>query len=82
MMVDTMVYGYVGEGAVYHPDCIRDERTGVVMDRLYSHDDDGRGLMCDVCLNYIFEPDEDYCGECDDFVPSPWHTHGEDDDDA
>ena len=66
MMVDTMVYGYVGDGAVYHPHCIRDEEreeyaaeTGTVMGRLYSHEDDGEGLECDTCGLYIFEPDED-----------------------
>lgn len=59
MMVDTTVYGYVGDGAAYCPDCTpEDEREG--MGRVYSTDDtEPEGMSCDGCGKYIFEPDFD-----------------------
>ena len=35
---------------------------------LFSVEDDGRGMTCDGCCEFIFEPDDDYCADCDD-----WH---------
>lgn len=57
MMVDTTVYGYVGDGAVFCPDCApEDEREG--MGRVYSTDDTNlEGLSCNGCDRYIFKPD-------------------------
>ena len=61
MMVDTTVYGYVGDGYVQCPECHGERADGDDMSRLYSTDDtDEGGLSCDACGRYIFEPDSDY----------------------
>ena len=64
MMVDTTVYGYVGDGEVICPGCMDDttvpdgEDGPVGMSPLYSLDDTSEdGLSCDACGRYIFEPD-------------------------
>ena len=60
MMVDTRIYGYVTDGAAYHPDCVpegvsvEDPETATA---LFSYDDDwDDGLSCDGCSEFIFEP--------------------------
>ena len=58
MMVDTTVYGYVGEGYVQCPTCHDERPDDDNMGRLYSTDDNSsEGLSCDACGKYIFEPD-------------------------
>jgi hypothetical protein len=58
MMVDTRIYGYVDDGSVvctrcWQPaDAIEELHAGP----LFSHDDDGNGLSCDDCGEYVFEP--------------------------
>jgi len=74
MMVDTRVYGYIGDGEVFHasagcaPGVRRDPETGRSFEGddevrpVYSVDDtESGGLMCDRCSDYIFEPT---CPEC------------------
>jgi len=75
MMVDTTVYGFVGDGAVIHNNdrCAPDlfaavdgshryvDADGADYGPLYYMDDDGNGLTCDACYEYIFEPS---CPEC------------------
>lgn len=60
MMVDTRVYAFVTDGAVYHPACAPDGLTTSEpeVDAVFSYDDDGEGLTCDGCGRFIFEPDE------------------------
>ena len=58
---DTTIYGYVGDGVVFHPGCTatgaEDHAEGRVR-ALFSWDDNGYGLICDKCSEYIFEPYE------------------------
>jgi hypothetical protein len=39
---------------------------------MYYLDDDGRGLYCEACTMPVFDPDENYCSDHDD-----WHEEGE-----
>jgi hypothetical protein len=75
MMVDTTIYGVVGDGGCYHVDCVDLYEAHEDYGRLYYLDDeDPHGLLCDECGRYIFEPveqhqfssrtDDDNCDEC------------------
>lgn len=93
MMVDTTVYGLVGDGGIMHAnsDCVpglmtaedgshtyaapAGDGTFAELHPVYYLDDDGRGLTCDSCSEYIWEPAEDYCGDCDDFHESSEDEH-------
>lgn len=64
MMTSTFIYGYyLGDGVAihtHHYDPDRDGRPGEPgVYPLYSIDDDGEGLSCDECGEYIFEPFEE-----------------------
>lgn len=75
MMVDTTVYGWLNDGGVTCARCTGLDHWNGRLDGIlaegvrpiYSLDDDGRGLSCDDCGEYVFEPDDSYCGDCDDF---------------
>lgn len=74
MMTNTFIYGfYLGDGVcvhTYHYDEAQDGLPGSEgVWPLYSSDDDGTGLVCDRCNEYIFEPDED---QDDDDVEDDW----------
>jgi hypothetical protein len=58
MMVDTRVYGYIGDGFAVHADCLNGRITDESdLTALFSHmDEDNRGLSCDTCGGWIFEP--------------------------
>jgi hypothetical protein len=62
MMTDTRIYGYyLGDGVVvcpahYDPDEHGRPGGDEGVSPLYSLDDDGNGLSCDVDGEYIFEP--------------------------
>lgn len=63
MMIDTRIYGYVVDGAVFHPGCLPEEygnpADNPMIGALFSyHDDDPHGLACDALDGYIFEPTE------------------------
>jgi hypothetical protein len=76
MMVDTTIYGVVGDGGVYHVDCVDLYEAHDDYGRLYYLDDqDPHGLSCDECGRYIFDPVDrhqyrptdrpgDTCDEC------------------
>jgi hypothetical protein len=81
MMVDTTVYALLGDGYIVHnhEDCAPnaaqaidgrhqyiDLETGAELQPIYYLDDDGRGMTCDHCTLYIFEPS---CPECGDDAP-------------
>ena len=85
MMVDTRIYGYYdGDATLVCASCADVEprycpkhgmeyhdNRGDVWSPVYSHVDDGRGLVCDTCTEFIFEPDEDYCLDHDDWHEEP-----------
>lgn len=84
MMMDTTIYGYVGDGAVYHDEHIGDltqkgeELAG--LSPLYSHDDDGNGLSCDECGEWIFEPTFEAVWESADLGDVGYRQYGTADD--
>ena len=96
MMVDTRIYGYVTDGATYHPACT-DARPGDeqgVSALFYLDDEDPHGLTCDACSEYIFEPvtlhefdpERDECeygcrSYCGEGVGCELHVQSSDDDD-
>jgi hypothetical protein len=70
MMVDTRIYGYVDEGSVVCTSCWQpaDAIEELHAGPLFSHDDDGNGLSCDSCGEYVFEPYFDLVYTSDDVV--------------
>lgn len=62
MMTNTRIYGYLGDGYAVCTGCYNETEDGRPggdegLRPLYSIDDDGYGLSCDGCLEYIFEPE-------------------------
>lgn len=64
MNVNTSIYGYVTDGAAYHPGCEPDEldaSTNPAVKALFNWDlseFSPEGLTCDGCTEWIVEPDE------------------------
>lgn len=64
MMTSTFIYGYyLGDGVAIHTHHYDETEHGLPggpegVQPLYSLDDDGYGLSCDVCGEYIFEPED------------------------
>lgn len=64
MMTDTTIYGYLlADGTVT---CTSELCSGITAwgseqgyQALMSFDDDGHGLSCDSCGEYVFEPSEE-----------------------
>ena len=60
MMTDTTIYGYYSDGGAVCSSCYDPERDGRPGEEgvypLYYLEDDGNGLSCDECCEYIFEP--------------------------
>jgi hypothetical protein len=74
MMVDTRIYGYYwSEGGVSCVPCFSRATDGMThaesgYQGLFSHDDDGNGLSCDDCGEYVFEPSFELVYTSDDVV--------------
>jgi hypothetical protein len=62
MMIDTTIYGRVGEGFALCQNCwMKADIPDEDMSPLYSHDDTSEeGMSCDTCEEYIFEPDPEW----------------------
>ena len=88
MMIDTRLYGYTFDGGAYHvdctiarpgthvagEDCVANARHEPVYG-IFSLDDDGYGLSCDKCMEYIFEPNSWHCADCDQDYEYPVVSH-------
>lgn len=61
MNVNITIYGYTHDAGAYHPSCLDggvDPSNDPGVDAIFSWMDDGEGLSCDSCFDWIFEPDE------------------------
>lgn len=79
MMIDTTIYGYVGDGFVLCPRCAEDEYgpqlpADLAQSPLFSHHDSGNGEWCE-CGETIFEPYFDLVWSSDD-VSVDWASRG------
>lgn len=64
MMTDTRIYAYyLGDGLIVCPGCYDPDTDGLPgaegIYPIYSHEDDGEGMSCERCSEYIFEPYEE-----------------------
>ena len=90
MMVDTTVYGWIGDGstvcsACFGADDLPAVAEGIMVDGtvwlpIYSLEDtEPGGLSCDdgsgPCTGWIFGPDPDYCLDCDEAHWEQGATH-------
>lgn len=81
MMNDMTVYGWVTDGSIICAKCADLDYWAPGLEHvlaedarpLYSLSDDGEGMSCDDCDEYIFEPADEYCTHCGE-----WHWTLED----
>lgn len=68
MMMDTQIYGLIAQyGDTFHYGCVNEsERLTEAWTPLYSDADDGNGMSCDECGEYIFEPSFELVYSSDD----------------
>ena len=74
MMMDTRIYGYIGDGAVYS---VADVENGLAgLQPIYSLDDDGNGLYTDDGVE-IFAPSFDLVYSSDDVPGLNYRSYGD-----